>query len=243
MARPGEGTIIIAGQAHAYGIRYSRRRTLGLYVSRDRSIQVRAPLDCPLRAIHAFVLARSNWLVATLDRLASLPEPPRPAQWADGAGHLYLNESLTLRVRRGRRPLAVRNGDDLLVTVKEHAPEQVRGVVLNWYRRSAMAVFQHSLEQWFPLMALPETRRPGLKIRAMRRRWGSCASHGGINLNLWLIRAPRVCVDYVVVHELCHLHEFNHSPAFHGWMDRIMPDWRHHRELLRLHERDSPPVA
>ncbi|MEX0730033.1 MAG: SprT family zinc-dependent metalloprotease [Aquisalimonadaceae bacterium] len=232
------GTVILDGEAHTYRVRYSRRKTLGLYLSRSNGIEVRAPGGCPAGIIRGFVEGRAAWLSRNLQRIAAAPLPPR---WEDGAEHLLLGEAVRLRVTEGRRAAVSVNGAELMVSVTEHTPERVEAAVRAWYRRYARELFQASLNQWFPALGLPERQRPPLKIRAMRRRWGSCASHGGINLNLWLVRAPRPCVDYVVVHELCHLREFNHGPGFHALMDRVMPDWRQHREALREHERACPP--
>lgn len=231
-------TVILNGKVHEYRIRYSRRRTLGLYVSRRGGIEVRAPGGCPAGMIRSFVEDRSDWLFRSLQRLATLlPPPPR---WEDGAEHLVLGEARRLRVMAGRRAAVASVPGELQVTVTEVTPVRVESAVRDWYRQQARTVFQASLDQWFPALELPEDRRPSLKIRAMRARWGSCASHGGINLNLWLLRAPQECVDYVVVHELCHLREFNHSPRFYALMDRVMPDWRVHQAALRQHEQQWP---
>lgn len=230
-------TITLNGEVHAYRVRYSRRRTLALHVSRRRGIEVRAPRGCPRGVLLEFVESRRPWLIRTLDRLAALP---LPAGWVDGGEHRYLGEPMRLQVRTGRPSGAAYRDGVLTVTVAEAIPERVGAVVREWYRRRSGPVFEAAVDAWFPALGLPASRRPRVKIRAMRRQWGSCARHGGINLNLWLMRAPPACVDYVVAHELCHLLEFNHSPAFHAYMDLIMPDWRQRRAALREHERRWP---
>ncbi len=235
-----DGKINIGGVPHAYTVRKSRRRTLALHVLRDGRIEVRVPRRCPAGAIRAFVDSRSAWLARTLDRVAAMPPP---AGWRDGEIHQLLGEPLRLRVRHGGRS-NVRCADEfLLVTLgpgREDREQHVRPLVTHWYRRQARALLEDRVDHWFPALELAAIRRPPLKVRCMRRRWGSCASHGGINFNLWLIRAPLACVDYVVVHELCHLKEFNHGPGFHALMDGILPDWRARREALIQHEREYP---
>lgn len=74
---------------------------------------------------------------------------------------------------------------------------------------------------------------PPFKVRKMRSRWGSCSHKGAITINSLLIQAPPICIDYVILHELCHLQEFNHSPRFYALMDQVMPEWRAHRQYLR----------
>jgi predicted metal-dependent hydrolase len=75
--------------------------------------------------------------------------------------------------------------------------------------------------------------RPPMQVRRMRKRWGSCTPQGRIILNLDLIRAPRLCVDYVILHELCHLKHPHHGKAFYRLLDRVMPDWREIKARLR----------
>lgn len=232
------GEIQLHGRRHAFRVTRRRRRTLGLYVSREGGIEVRAPLRCPAAAIHAFLESRRDWLARAVARLDELPALP---VWADGERHPYLGEWLTLRLDRGSRKAAWRDGDDLRIRLPGEAGEEsVERAVREWYRTQARPLLEQSVDRWFPALALPASRRPPVKIRAMRRRWGSCASHGGINLNLWLLRTPPECIDFVVAHELCHLREFHHGRSFHALMGRVMPDWPDRERRLREHEREHP---
>jgi predicted metal-dependent hydrolase len=76
------------------------------------------------------------------------------------------------------------------------------------------------------------TATPNLRIRTMQKRWGSCTEAGVITLNLKLIQAPKLLIDYVIIHELCHLKEHNHSAAYYRLLDRTLPQWRERREAL-----------
>lgn len=230
--------IDIDGVWHPVAVRRSRRKTIGLYLSRRGEIEVRAPLRCPGPVIRSFLDSRRSWLSASLRRLETLPAPP---EWRDGASFPILGEPVRLAVRSGERRAIRRVGDCLRLTVSgAPTPQAVEGLVREWFRRQARPVFEQVIADWWPRLDLPEARYPPLKLRAMRRRWGSCASHGGINLNLWLLGAPRACIDFVVAHELCHLREFHHGPGFYRLMDRVMPDWRAKENRLREHERRFP---
>jgi predicted metal-dependent hydrolase len=95
-----------------------------------------------------------------------------------------------------------------------------------WYRARAKRVLQHRLGECLKQCpSLRPPRIPKLSIRKMTHRWGSCTKAGNVLLNLDLIKAPIHCVDYVLIHELCHLRVHNHSPAFYRLLRRCIPDW------------------
>jgi len=104
-----------------------------------------------------------------------------------------------------------------------------------WYKAKAHQVFTEQLQQCLKRVAVIgiETTPP-LHIRTMQKRWGSCSTNGGITLNLKLIQARKALIDYVIVHELCHLQEHNHSRAYYQLLDRVMPDWQVRRAELNL---------
>ena len=77
---------------------------------------------------------------------------------------------------------------------------------------------------------------PTLEIRRMKSRWGSCTRAGKITLNLRLMHVAKTEIDYVIVHELCHLVEHNHSKRYYALLDRMLPDWREHRQRLNAAE-------
>ena len=231
-----QGRLHLPDREIGYRIRYKRRRTIGLYVLEDGTVEVRAPQACPPGLIRAFVADRAGWLQRVLTSRAQ-QLTPEPARYDHGATHPYLGEQLQLELRPARRALVHRDGTSLVVQHPRRDPDAVAGAVKHWYQRQAESVFLPLLEQWYPHLGLPAAKVPGLKVRTMRRRWGSCSSRGGINLNIWLLRAPIDCVEYVVIHELCHLREFNHGPRFHGWMDRLLPDWRERSGRLNEHQR------
>ena len=135
-------------------------------------------------------------------------------------------------VCEGRTRVAL-SGPYLSVRVAE--PEQemaVRSAVEGWMRRQAKPVFEDSIERQFHWFEQQGFVRPTLRIKKMRTRWGSLSARGYINLNMALLHYPADALDYVVMHELCHLKHMDHGPGFHALMDARMPDWRHRKTLL-----------
>ena len=101
----------------------------------------------------------------------------------------------------------------------------IYGVYMAFWRGLARTRFQESIERQFPWFAERGHRMPVLRVKKMRSRWGSLSRRGYINLSLALMQYPPAVIDYVVMHELCHLEYMHHGPAFHALMDRRMPDW------------------
>ena len=106
-----------------------------------------------------------------------------------------------------------------------HDEAAVSHAVHEWWRGLARTRFQESIERQFPWFAERGHRLPVLRVKKMRSRWGSLSRRGYINLSLALMQYPPAVIDYVVMHELCHLEYMHHGPAFHALMDRRMPDW------------------
>jgi hypothetical protein len=234
-------------------VRHSRRRTLAIEVRRGPRVVVRAPLGCPSHVIEAWLRERRPWIERHAARLRALEaaRPPPPA-WAPGETHLYLGEPHRLEVGAGRRAGVARERGALRVTVPagatgEAGGARVRRALEAWYRARAREEFAALVLARFPFFAGRGHALPTLTVRRMTSRWGSLASEprrrvagffrgpagaARMTLNLALIRAPPECIEYVVVHELCHLEHRGHGPAFYRLLERQMPDWRARKRRL-----------
>jgi len=110
--------------------------------------------------------------------------------------------------------------------------ERTRGLVNDWYRRRAELQFGRQLEQWRQVLPWLGGRMPDWRHRFMRSQWGSCSASGRISLNTHLIKTPERLIDYVLLHELCHIQHHDHSRRFYGLLSRYMPDWDDRRNEL-----------
>lgn len=217
----------------------SRRRSLELRIYPDRRVEVRVPLRASERDINAFVASKSAWLQRRLAVMAESPVvslAPPLLQYCDGEQHLFLGQRYPLSLSQGARAHTALHEQRLcLLTPQPNNPERVAKQLERWYRRQGEGIFGQMIEQHFPFFASRGHQRPTLRMRVMRSRWGSLSSRGFINLNLELIKTPLHSIEYVVVHELCHLEHMNHGPSFHALMSERLPDWRDKkRELNRL---------
>ncbi|GAB6043441.1 M48 family metallopeptidase [Endothiovibrio diazotrophicus] len=228
--RTSEERLILDGEPVPYRLlRDPRRKRLCLMVGRDAEVEVRVPPRAGRREIERFLGDHLDWLRDRLGQ-ARRARSARP-RLADGAILPLFDEQLELVVRSAARRRVVRQGGRLLVEYRE--VEELEELLEGWYRRQARRLLGARVEA---LAACTGLRPAGLAIRGQRTRWGSCSSRGRLNLNWRLLFAPSVAVDYVVIHELCHLAHMNHSAAFWALVARFDPDYLAHRKLLRAVE-------
>ena len=217
-----------------YELRLSaKRRSLSIEVHADLRVVVRAPLRFPKRDIEDFVAARALWIAAQLERFRSAPRLPLVPTYADGATHYYLGLPHQLRLDPDARH-GVERRDDVLIIGGRAARDALsaRTALDQWYRKRAAEQFTAILAECHLNPRLQRYPCPALQIRAMRSRWGSLGARRGMSLNLVLIQAPRECIEFVVMHELCHLRYHGHGQGFYKLLDAVCPDWRARKRLL-----------
>lgn len=224
--------IVFGTETIAYEIRFlPTRRTLGIEVHPDLSVVVRAPVGCDPDIIQARVGKRASWISKQLTNFQRY-SPRTPArQYVSGETHLYLGRQYRLKVGAGETASVKMNRGHLLLTMPGKAnPERVKALLHRWYLDHARQVFIEVLNEWLP--RIKGHQRPRLILRTMQSRWGSLSQAGTMTLNSNLIRAPRACIEYVVVHELCHLTHRDHDRSFFRLLGQVMPDWEKRKQQL-----------
>ncbi|MCK5875115.1 MAG: M48 family metallopeptidase [Alcanivoracaceae bacterium] len=217
-----------------YTIIRSRRRSLELRLYPDRRIEVRVPMRTSEHDISSFIASKSGWLQR---RLSALPESAeKPAlKFCHGEGHLFLGERYPLSLNIARRSMTVLS--DGCIEMLLPVPDDEQRVALQlsrWYRAQAETLYNRIIDQHFGFFAERGHTRPSLRIRSMKSRWGSLSSRGYINLNAELIKTPLRSIEYVVIHELCHLEHMNHGPGFRRLLSQRLPDWEQRKHELNL---------
>ena len=167
--------------------------------------------------------------------IARRPPAAAPRHYTSGEIHLYLGRQYRLVLEKRAKAVGRSSTPTACACRSPNPtdPQAVAALLETWYRRQAQKVFAEELvaagRRVAPLGIVPPA---AVRIRRMTSRWGSCTSRGAITLNLRLIQADRTLIEYVLVHELCHLLQHNHSPAYYKLLDRALPDWRARKKRL-----------
>ncbi|MEZ5583116.1 MAG: SprT family zinc-dependent metalloprotease [Candidatus Competibacteraceae bacterium] len=202
-------------------------------VHADERVVIRAPLGASVDKIAEWVRKKADWVRKHQHNFRQRPLPT-PLCYLSGEMHPFLGSQYRLRVCQGALEQVTLNPNELLVECATVAtPARARQLLESWYETQATVQFAESLERCFPPFLQLGLKRPSLRIRRMKTRWGSLSAKNRMTLNLELIYAPLDCLDYVVTHELCHLLHRNHGPAFYGLLEQVMPDWRLHKQRLK----------
>ncbi len=211
-----------------FEVRRSRRRkTIEITVDRGGELVVSAPEDCPVARMQDFVRDKRFWIYTKLAEKELLAQPVGKKQLVSGEGFPYLGRSyrlllvdhqdVPLKLERGRFRLR-RAG---VAAGREH--------FIRWYRAHAQSWLERRVAGWAPRL---ETQVAEVRVLDLGFRWGSCGQGGTVNFHWAVILLPPRIVDYVIVHELVHLHEQHHTPEFWRRLERAMPDFERRKAWL-----------
>lgn len=216
-----------------YQLIYMPRKTLAIDVNPDLSVVVKAPEGSQPDDVAKLVLKRGKWIMRQMREFETyLPHLP-PRVYESGETHRYLGKQYRLKVVESEEEFVKLTRGRLFVYVQDvQSKSRIKKLLDAWYRRNGRRVFIERLEACYPRFIKYDLPFPDIEIRLMKTRWGSCTVDGKILLNLRLMQVPKHLIDYVIVHELCHLKEHNHGPEFYALLTRIMPDWNGRRQQL-----------
>ena len=211
----------------------SRTQKIIIKVYADCRVVVSTPLNADDKTIIEAVKQRSRWIYTQLRELREQRKFITPRQYKSGESYFYLGKQYQLKVihddtkpkgvklLRGR--LEVNTLDTDIESIKSHLNE--------WYRSRAKVIFDVRLQRILEQALWVETK-PDIRLMKMRTQWGNCSPSGLLTLNPHLVKAPTICIDYVILHELCHLVEHNHSDRFYQLLTQVMPDWEGVKDRL-----------
>lgn len=223
-------SIRLAGTPVTYTLKRSgKRRSIGLRID-DRGLTVNMPLRASEKWLHSVLNEKADWVV---EKLGSWQSKKTVApQWLDGEKFAFRGEEFTLRIFPAlfASPPQLR-GEQLHIHVVDTTDEtKIEKLVTQWYRKEAECVFAECVAHYAPLMQVMPKQ---IKLSSAKTQWGSCTSRGVVRLNWQLVRMPLHLIDYVVVHELAHLVEMNHSAAFWRVVESVCPEYAQRRAELR----------
>lgn len=209
-----------------------------IHVAPDGRVEVERPPSVGSDEVQSAVQKRARWIVRNVKAASASRQYALPRRYVSGEAHFYLGRRYKLIVVEsggaGSEVRLWRGRIEVVLPVAD--PAAVRRRLKQWYRDKAEAYFARKLPELVGRIAGINSAPP-FQLLAMEKQWGSCSPAGRMNLNPSLIKAPVHCVEYVLIHELCHLLEHNHSRQFYGLLDRHCSEWRvWKRELDSLAE-------
>jgi predicted metal-dependent hydrolase len=235
----GQHRVAYGDEQIAFTLRRQTTRVVSrvaIHVEPDGRVEVDASPATPLADVLAAVRKRSRWISQHVAAAKARMAHVLPREYVSGESIHYLGKRYRLKVvvEPACPAEAKLRGAFVVVNVPRHDVDQIRACIDAWYRERAREVFAARLK----VVAEPlrwVRQLPSFRLQFMTRQWGSCSPSGRLTLNPWLVAAPREGIDYVLLHELCHLKHHNHSRAFYKALARHLPNWE--RIKLRLDEK------
>ena len=204
----------------------------------DGRVRIAAPIKTSSDSVRLAVISRLSWIRR---KQAEFESQPRQSErrFVNGESHYFQGRRYILEVCESSGPssLSIKNKSKMLLRVRPGASVEKRSqIVSEWYRAHLKKVVPELLNKWQPIVGKEVS---DWRIQKMKTKWGSCnIAARRILINLELAKKSPECLEYILVHELVHLHERHHNDNFRKLMDKFMPRWRASRDLLK-----SEPLA
>ncbi len=203
---------------------YSKRKTISLSVDKDGRVIVRAPLKCSDRRINEALSDSESWIKKQLKKYGESRLITDRYSVEDGGKILLLGDEFEIRFADIKS--ADVKGKTIFLPENKNLQEQLKTL----FKKIAVGYFTERTEYFSSLTGLVPS---SVKVTSAKTRWGSCNVEKRINYSLSLVMCPLNVIDYVIVHELCHIKHMNHSPLFWSEVEKIIPDYRERRKWLR----------
>lgn len=228
-------TVQIDGTLLEYSLERKNVKNLNLHVRKDGSVYVSANNTVPEGKIDEFLISKGNFIRNAQGKFKEQEQyRPLPKQYVSGETFYIQGRALRLKVTQAARDIIYSDGVYLFLDVKDQQDAAKKEqMVKRFLDKQCKSVFSEIVAELYPVFQKYGVEPPILRMRNMDTRWGSCLPEKGvITLNKRLLEAPRNCIEYVVMHELCHFIHPNHSKHFYDFLTMLMPDWRERKKVL-----------
>lgn len=229
-------SIVYSNKIIKFEVQRKKVKNINLYVKPDMTILVSANDKVPIEYILDFVKSKAAWIIKNVGYFREVqPENTSDKLYLSGESFKYLGRQYRLKVEEtdGTEGVKYYKGYILLFTNDKENYQKKEKLINDWYRAKAYEKFNESLDRVYKVVKKYGIEKPEIQIRTMKARWGSCIKDKqSILLNGDLIKAPKLCIDYVVLHELIHFKYSNHNADFYDFMTVLMPDWKQRKKIL-----------
>lgn len=216
-------SIDFGSQQISFQLEYTSRKSLGITVTPDLDVIVKAPVDTPMEKVKEKIRKRASWIITQQSYFLAFHPKMTERKYIGGETHLYLGRQYRLKIITGEYESVKLKGKFIEVTT--HDKERTKQLVSNWYAQNAKKKLHEIAHQLIEEFKKYQVEPSSIVLREMPTRWGSCTAKGKIILNPELIKAPKGCIEYVIIHELCHLVYHDHTQKFLDLQTREMPYW------------------
>ncbi|TDX48218.1 M48 family metallopeptidase [Orenia marismortui] len=220
-----------------YKIIRSNRKTLAIIVDPEDGVVIRAPKHLSKSKIRELLKKKGNWILKKKEKVSEIKPKTAPKKFITGESFLYLGESYKLRLIKDiSKEIAIDLSQGSLQIkvnpkINLNNKELIKDKLVDWYKDQAIKILMERIERYKVIIGKEPNK---LRVKNHKKRWGSCSSLGNLNFNWKIVMAPIEIVDYLVVHELAHLVQPNHSPNFWSLVENIIPDYKARKEWLRI---------
>ena len=211
------------------------RKTTDIVIERNGVITVRPPTDYSPEMVDAVVESKRMWIYRNLAEWKDLNASVVAREWVNGETFLYLGRAYRLALVSNQKcALLLKEGRFYLnrALIEKGGFETAKLAFESYFTEKGLVRFTERVAFFAPKVGV---KISSIKVKEMGFRWASCGVNGVLNFHWKCMMAPPKIIDYIVVHELCHLHQTNHSDAFWNEVDKILPDYRERKEWLRIH--------
>jgi predicted metal-dependent hydrolase len=216
-----------------FTVEYRKRKSFRISVEPPDSVFVVAPVGIKDDEILKMVKTKARWIIKKLCEIKESGMKKRDKDYADGEIFMYLGRDLRLTVQSDenvKQPLVELVECCLLVRTVTEDPDKLRKPIEDWYRKRSLEIVSERVGNYQKHF---EQRPIDIRSKRQKSRWGSCSNAHRLNFNLRCVMAPLEVIDYIVVHEMCHMVHFNHSKEFWGLVETILPDFKERRAWLK----------
>lgn len=235
MSATSKRMVLAGDQEISYVLERKQVKNLNLRIKKDGSVFVSANDIVPFEEVDEFVCNKASYILDAIKRFNEIAlYKPQPKQYVSGETFYLQGRGLRLQVSQAAKDSISSDGVYIYLKVKDvNDFEKKRRMVNRFLDNQCKAIFGEVMDELYPLFKKYGIEKPTLRIRDMETRWGSClAKKGIVTLNKRLLEAPRNCIEYVVMYELCHFMHPNHSKYFYAFLSMLMPDWKERKQFL-----------
>ncbi len=218
-----EASIQYGSKIIDFDVVFTDRKTLGITVTPELNVLVKAPIDSSIEKIKERIIKKAPWIIKQQSFFLSFHPRTTERKFISGETHLYLGRQYLLKVEVAIFESVKLKGK--FIEVKTTDKAKTKQLVTDWYFNQAESKFKAIAKELIANFKKYKVEPTSIILSEMPTRWGSCTAKGKIILNPELIKAPKGCIEYVIIHELCHLIHHDHTQKFIDLQTTEMPDW------------------